>query len=93
MYKSSDFTKPLYKTKDIMRILGVSYATIKNYDKNGKLQFNRTESGRRVVFREDLLKYLDDIGVLYNDMDLEKRDVIYARVSSNEQKTKGDLDR
>ena len=93
MYKSSDFTKPLYKTKDIMRILGVSYATIKNYDKNGKLKFNRTESGRRVVFREDLLKYLDDIGVLYNDMDLEKRDVIYARVSSNEQKTKGDLDR
>ena len=85
MYKSSDFTKPLYKTKDIMRILGVSYATIKNYDKNGKLKFNRTESGRRVVFREDLLKYLDDIGVLYNDMDLEKRDVIYARVSSNEQ--------
>ena len=76
-----------------MEILGVSYATIKNYDKSGKLKFNRTESGRRVVFREDLLDYLDSIGVLYRDMDFEKRDVIYARVSSNEQKTKGDLDR
>ena len=93
MYKSSDFTKPLYKTKDIMEILGVSYPTINNYDKNGKIKFNRTGSGRRVVFREDLLDYLDSIGVLYKDMDFQKRDVIYARVSSNEQKTKGDLDR
>ena len=93
MYKSSDFTKPLYKTKDIMKILGVSYATIKNYDKNGKLKFNRTETGRRVVFREDLLEYLDNAGMLYKDMDFDKRDVIYARVSSSEQKAKGDLDR
>ena len=93
MYKSSDFTKPLYKTKDIMKILGVSYATIKNYDKNGKLKFNRTETGRRVVFREDLLEYLDNAGILYKDMDFDKRDVIYARVSSSEQKAKGDLDR
>ena len=65
MYKSSDFTKPLYKTKDIMEILGISYPTIKNYDKNGKLKFTRTESGRRVVFREDLLDYLDKNGMLY----------------------------
>jgi predicted site-specific integrase-resolvase len=93
LYKSSDFTKPLYKTKDIMKILGVSYATIKNYDKNGKLKFNRTETGRRVVFREDLLEYLDNAGMLYKDMDFDKRDVIYARVSSSEQKAKGDLDR
>ena len=93
MYKSSDFTKPLYKTKDIMKILGISYATIKNYDKNGKLKFTRTETGRRVVFREDLLEYLDNAGMLYKDMDFKKRDVLYARVSSNEQKTKGDLDR
>lgn len=76
-----------------MKILGISYATIKNYDKNGKLKFTRTETGRRVVFREDLLEYLDNAGMLYKDMDFEKRDVLYARVSSNEQKTKGDLDR
>lgn len=76
-----------------MKILGVSYATIKNYDKNGKLKFNRTETGRRVVFREDLLEYLDNAGILYKDMDFDKRDVIYARVSSSEQKAKGDLDR
>ena len=76
-----------------MKILGISYATIKNYYKNGKLKFTRTETGRRVVFREDLLEYLDNAGMLYKDMDFEKRDVLYARVSSNEQKTKGDLDR
>lgn len=93
LYQSSDFTKPLYRTKDIMEILNISYPTVKNYDKNGKLKFSRTETGRRVVFREDLLEYLDSIGVLYRDTDNEKRDVLYARVSSNEQKTKGDLDR
>ena len=93
LYKSSDFSKSLYKTKDIMQILNISYPTVKNYDKNGKLKFNRTESGRRVVFREDLLDYLDSIGMLYRDMNEEKRDVLYARVSSNEQKAKGDLDR
>ncbi|SDW52189.1 Predicted site-specific integrase-resolvase [Kandleria vitulina] len=93
MYKSSDFTKPLYKTKDIMDILNVSYSTIKNYDKSGKLKFTRTEKGRRVVFRDDLLDYLEETGMLYRDTDYEKRDVIYARVSSNEQKAKGDLDR
>lgn len=93
MYKSSDFTKSLYKTKDIMEILDVSYPTIKNYDKNGKLKFSRTETGRRVVFREDLLDYLDSVGVLYRDTAPDKRDVIYARVSRNEQKLKGDLDR
>ena len=31
--------------------------------------------------------------MLYKDMDFDKRDVIYARVSSSEQKAKGDLDR
>lgn len=42
--------------------------------------------------REDLLDYLDKEGMLC-DISLEKKDVIYARVPSNEQKTKGDLDR
>ena len=46
-----------------------------------------------MFFREDLLEYLDNAGMLYKDMDFEKRDVIYARVSSSEQKAKGDLDR
>jgi hypothetical protein len=33
MYKISDFTKPVYKTGEIMEILNISYSTIKVYDK------------------------------------------------------------
>ena len=94
MYKSSDFTKPVYKTGEIMEILNISYSTIKVYDKKGTLPIKRTGKGRRVVFREDLLNYLDSKGLLYKDTGLvKKQDVIYARVSSHEQEQKGDLDR
>lgn len=93
MYKRSDFTKPAYKTAEIMEILNISYSTIKNYDKQGKLPIQRTETGRRVVLREDLLNYLDSLKMLVHDDKATKHDVIYARVSSNGQKTKGDLDR
>ena len=93
MYKKSDFTKQAYKTAEIMAILNVSYSTIKNYDKQGKLPIQRTETGRRVVLKEDLLNYLDSLKMLVYDDKTTKHDVIYARVSSNEQKTKGDLDK
>ena len=94
MYKISDFTKPVYKTGEIMEILNISYSTIKVYDKNGTLPIKRTGTGRRAVFREDLLNYLDSKGLLYDDTETAKKhDVIYVRVSSHEQKQKGDLDR
>ena len=93
MYKRSDFTKPAYKTAEIMEMLNVSYSTIKNYDKQGKLPIKRTETGRRIVLKEDLLNYLDSLKMLVHDDETIKHDVIYARVSSNEQKAKGDLDR
>lgn len=93
MYKVSDFRQELYKPGDLMKILNVTYQTIKNYDISGKLPIKRTETGRRVVTREDLLRYLEERGLLYNDESKIKSDYIYARVSSNEQKTKGDLDR
>lgn len=93
MYKRSDFAKPAYKTAEIMKILNISYSTVKNYDKQGKLPIQRTETGRRIVLKEDLLNYLNSLGMLINDEERTKHDVIYARVSSNEQKAKGDLDR
>ena len=93
MYKRSDFTKPAYKTAEVMEILNITYSTIKNYDKQGKLPIKRTETGRRTVLRDDLLNYLDSLGMLVHDDESTKHDVIYARVSTGEQKTKGDLDR
>lgn len=93
MYKESEFKKEVYKTKDIMKILDICYGSINYYDKTGKLPIKRNEKGRRVIFREDLLNYLDSLGMLLRDKDNERRDVLYCRVSSNEQKQKGDLDR
>ena len=88
MYKRSDFTKPAYKTAEVMKILNVTYSTIKNYDKQGKLPIKRTETGRRTVLRDDLLNYLDSLGMLVHDDESTKHDVIYARVSTGEQKLK-----
>ena len=92
MYKRSDFTKKYYKTGEVAKILNLTIKTIQNYDHSGKLKFIRTTTNYRLMTREDLLDYLDKEGMLC-DISLEKKDVIYARVSSNEQKTKGDLDR
>ncbi len=92
MYKRSDFTKEYYKTGEVAKILNLTKKTVQKYDQCGKLKFCRTNSNYRLLKREDLFEYLDKEGLLC-DISLEKRDVIYARVSSNEQKTKGDLDR
>jgi predicted site-specific integrase-resolvase len=94
LYKESDFTKKIYKPKELVDILGVSHSTVRKYDAEGKLPVKRTETNRRIVLREDLLSYLDSQGLLYReDERLLKADVVYVRVSSHEQKAKGDLDR
>ena len=93
MYKVSEFTKEVYKPKDVMQLLGVTHKTLYNYDEQGKLKFQRSESGRRILFRQDLLNYLDEKGLLLDDTNTEKHDYIYARVSSNKQALSGDLDR
>ena len=94
LYKESDFTKKMYKPKELVEILGVSHSTVRKYDVEGKLPVKRTETNRRIVHREDLLVYLEQQGMLYReDERFQKVDVIYARVSSHEQKAKGDLDR
>ena len=93
MYKRNDFTKPAYKTAEIMEILNISYSTINNYDKQGKLPIKRTETGRRIVLKEYLLNYLDSLKILIHNDKTAKYNVIYVRVSFNEQKTKGDLGR
>lgn len=88
MYRSSDFNKDSYKTGEAAKILNVTNGTIANYDKAGKLKVNRTETNRRVIFKDDLLDYLKNLNLLIED-NLGKVDILYARVSSHEQKKKG----
>lgn len=93
MKRRSDLKKEYYKTGEVAVFLGVSIKTVQRYDENGILKFTRTEKGHRLLPKDELVRYMDSRGMLYDDTELEKRDVIYVRVSSHEQKDKGDLDR
>ena len=93
MLKKSDFTKQVYKTGEVAKILGVTNQTIQNYDRDGKLKVGRSGGGHRAIAREDLLHFLEERSLLYDDTQKEISDVIYARVSSHDQKSHGDLDR
>lgn len=96
MYKVSDFQKDYYKPKDVANYLNVTVRTVQNYGKSGVLQVERTSNDRRIISKESLLNYLDSVGMLYDDsseIQKERKIVVYARVSSHEQKVKGDLDR
>lgn len=93
MYKASEFTKPVYKAGETARVIGVTTETLRNYEDSGKIKFFRSSGGHRLIEREELLRFLDSKGLLLDDIESTKRDVIYARVSSHEQKVRGDLDR
>ena len=93
MYQVSDFTKNMYRVHEVAEILGVTTKTVRNYDKDGKIKTCRTEGNHRMIAREDLIAFLDSKGLIVNNINDGKRDIIYARVSSHDQKKGGDLDR
>lgn len=86
MHQVSDFNKNMYRVHEVAEILGVTTKTIRNYDRDGKLKTCRTEGNHRMITRENLITFLDSKGLIVNDISDTKRDVIYARVSSHDQK-------
>ena len=93
LYRESDFTKEWYKPGEVGKLLGISPRTVQDYDRRGQLVFERTETGRRLVPRKRLLDYLDSQNMLVRDIDSGRRDIIYARVNSQNQKQHDDLDK
>ena len=93
MYQVTDFTKNAYRVKEVADLLGTTPQTIRNYDKQGLIKTARNDGNQRIIMREDLIEFLDKKGLVFNNTDDTKRDVIYARVSSHDQKRGGDLDR
>ena len=77
----------LQQTSDI---LGITKKTLRIWDDNGKLISIRTVGGHRRYKEDDVLSFLNKS----NDGS-ETTNIIatYSRVSSHEQKSKGDLDR
>uniref|UniRef100_UPI0025AA2FD6 IS607 family transposase n=1 Tax=Faecalibaculum rodentium TaxID=1702221 RepID=UPI0025AA2FD6 len=63
-----------------------------NMVRAGKLEAIRSDTNRILIPRDSVAKLLEQSGLLLEDEDA-RRDAIYARVSSHEQKNRGDLER
>jgi putative resolvase len=79
----------LYRMSEAAQILGVTVKTLQRWDKSGKAHFIRTPNGKRRLSESELHRLS---GTSATET-IKKNLAIYARVSSHEQKTKGDLQR
>lgn len=93
MIKTSELNKEQYTVGEVAKLLGVHVKTVQVWDRAGVLPFSRTHTNRRILSKDKVVELLDSRGLIFKDEESKKRDVIYARVSSHEQKAKGDLDR
>ena len=93
MIKQSELTKEQYTIGEVAAFLNINVKTIQRWDREGIFKCERTHTNRRVINRDNLIEVLNNRGMLFNDINNSKVDVIYTRVSSHEQKAKGDLDR
>lgn len=85
-------SKPILTISEAAEILGVSDETLRLWERDGKLSPSYTEGGHRRYQRIDIEK----LAGIYVEPIKEKatnRVAIYCRVSSHEQKAKGDLER
>ncbi len=71
------------------KTLGVTVKTLQRWDISGKAVFVRTPNGQRRLPESEINRLLGN----GEDQESAKNLVIYARVSSHEQKAKGDLQR
>ena len=72
----------IYKPHEFAKMIGVSVKTLQRWDNAGKLNASRTPANSRYYTHEQYLKY---IGEPVQD-NIEKKVVIYSRVSSSGQK-------
>lgn len=75
--------------------LGVSTKTLRVWDSNGKLPSVKTKGGHRRYRLSDIHSYIDPKADTLSKEVVNNPDVVatYGRVSSHDQKKKGDLDR
>ena len=91
MIKKSELVKEYYKTGELAKMIGKQTRTVQSYCIKGDINSIIIPSGKRIISRDEVIKYLRSSNLLYEDDN--KIDLIYARVSTNEQKNRGDLDR
>ena len=93
MILKSNLNKDFYKPGEIAEFLNVKTRTIQNYCIRGILPERITGTGRRLIPHEGLVEYLEKNKLIYDDTQKNKKDILYARVSTDKQKQRGDLDR
>lgn len=81
MYSPNDFTKKLYKTGEVAKIVGLHARTIQGYCDSGKLDHIRSSSNIRLIPRDALITFLDEQGLI----SLNRYSVGYVRGLSEEQ--------
>lgn len=91
MIKKSELVKEYYKTGELAKMIGKQTRTVQSYCIKGDINSIIIPSGKRIISRDEVIKYLRSSNLLYEDDN--KIDLIYARVSTNKQKNRGDLDR
>ena len=79
----------LYSPKEASEILGVHIKTLQKWDRIGVIKAHRTPGGRRKFSQSEINRLLNKSTSEDNNMTI----AIYGRVSSHEQKVKGDLER
>ena len=81
----------LLTLNETAKILNVSKETLRNWDNSGKLVAIRTEGGHRKYLESKIHEY---IGIESKNDDVNINNVaVYCRVSSQDQKKNGDLER
>ena len=91
MIRKSELTKDFYKPKEVGNMIGKGQRCIADMVRSGKLEAMRSDTNRILIPKDNVIKLLDQAGLLVEDE--ERRDAVYVRVSSHEQKNRGDLER
>ena len=91
MVKKSELIKEYYKTGELAKMIGKQTRTVQSYCIRGEINSIIIPSGKRIISKDEVIKYLKKSNLLYEDDN--KIDLIYARVSTNKQKNRGDLER
>jgi len=92
MYHISEFNKEFYRPGEVGKYLGVVQRTISRYCEQGKIQDILLDTGKRVIPKSEVVRILEEKGLI--DYSLKgRKDIVYARVSTHKQATRGDLDR
>lgn len=97
MINKSELTKELYPPKEVAKYLGINPRTLINWGNKNLIKYKETKINgavsRRLYTYDALVAKLNDMGLLYDDINDNRQDILYARVLTNKQKTRGDLDR